>query len=154
MFNSSRNSDSWLWLENARHQDSPLSSRPILATRSSRWKQIQAHPMENPMQQYKTLTLQLLRSNRKIYHRLKQTRKVLPTLDLYSKELKQSHEDWKVSLSESRPGSDPSQIASESLELALQELEDRLQSELLPDGRESLTLDTAMGFLRDHSQPE
>ena len=106
------------------------------------------------MQQYKTLTLQLLRANRKIYHRLKQTRKTLPTLDHYSRELKRSHEDWKGSLSESRPGSDPSQIASEAMELALQELEEKLQSELLPAGRESLTLDAAMGFLRDHSQPE
>jgi len=106
------------------------------------------------MQQYKTLTLQLLRNNRKIYHRLKQTRKTLPTLDLYSKELKRSHEGWKDSLSESRPGSDPSQIASEAMELALQELEDRLQSELLPAGRESLTLDGAITYLRNPSQPE
>lgn len=104
--------------------------------------------------QYKTLTLQLLRANPRIYHRLKQTRKTLPTLDHYSRELKRSHEDWKDSLSESRPGSDPSQVASEALELALQELEEKLHSELLPDRRESLTLDAAINFLRDRSQPE
>jgi hypothetical protein len=106
------------------------------------------------MQQYKTLTLQLLRQHRQIYNHLKQTRKVPQTLDLYSRELKLSHEDWKDSLSESRAGSDPSQIASEALELALQDLEERL-SELPPDGSESLTLDdAAINYLRNPSQPE
>jgi len=104
------------------------------------------------MQQYKTLTLQLLRQHPRVYNHLKQTRKVPQTLDHYSKELKRSHEGWKDSLSESRPGSDPSQIAAEALEFALQELEDRLQAE--PVGSESLTLDAAINYLRNPSQPE
>jgi hypothetical protein len=112
----------------------------------------QAHPKETPMQQYKTLTLQLLRQHRQIYNHLKMKREVPQTLDLYSRELKLSHEDWKDSLSESRPGSEPSQIAAEALELALQDLEDRLQAE--QDGNESLTLDGAINFLRNPSQPE
>ena len=106
------------------------------------------------MQQYKTLTLQLLRQHPQIYNHLKQTRKVPQTLDLFSRELKLSNEDWKDSLSESRPGSEPSQIAAEALELALQDLEEQLQSELPPDGSESQTLDAAINYLRNPSQPE
>ncbi len=100
--------------------------------------------------QYKTLTLQLLRQYPQIYNHLKQSRKVPQTLDLFSRELKLSHEGWKDSLSESRPGSDPSQIAAEAMELALHDLEDRLQAE--QDGSESLTLDAAINFLRNPSQ--
>jgi hypothetical protein len=99
--------------------------------------------------QYKTLTLQLLRDNRSIYQRLKQTRTLPPTLVHYSRELKRSHEVWKDSLSESKPGSAPSQIASEALELALSDLQERLPLELLPDGNESLTLEEVIGPLRD-----
>ncbi len=104
------------------------------------------------MQQYKTLTLQMLRDNRPIYQQLKQTRTLPQTLDHYSRELKRSHTGWKDSLSESRPGSEPSQIAAEALEFALQELEDRLQAE--PVDSESLTLDAAINYLRNPSQPE
>ncbi len=103
---------------------------------------------------YKSLTLQLLRQHPQIYHHLKQARKVPPTLDHYSRELKRSHKVWQDSLSESRPGSDPSQIAAEAMELALSDLEDRLHSEILPDGSESLTLDAAIDYLRNPSQPE
>jgi hypothetical protein len=106
------------------------------------------------MQQYKTLTLQMLRDNRPIYQQLKQTRTLPQTLDHYSRELKRSHTGWKDSLSESRPGSEPSQIAAEALELALQDLEEQLQSELPPDGSESQTLDAAINYLRNPSQPE
>ena len=52
---------------------------------------------------------------------------------LYARELKTSHEAWKETLSQARPGSDPSQIASEALEMALKELEDRLPSASPPD---------------------
>ena len=40
-------------------------------------------------------------------------------MDAYATELKASHEAWKEQLSQARPGSDPSQIASEALELAI-----------------------------------
>ncbi len=106
------------------------------------------------MQQYKTLVLQLIRQYPQIHNHLKQTRTLLPTLDLYSRELKTSHEVWMDSLSERRPGSGPSQIASESLEFALSELAERLPAELPSDGSESLTLDEAIASLRDRTQPE
>jgi len=45
-----------------------------------------------------------------------------------ARELKASHETWMETLAQANPGSDPSQISSEAMELALRELEDRLPS--------------------------
>ena len=53
---------------------------------------------------------------------------LLPTLDAYAIELKSSHEAWKEQLSDESPGSDPSQLASQALEIALKELEDLLDT--------------------------
>ena len=78
-------------------------------------------------------------------------RKLLPTLELYAKELKASHEAWKEFLSQQRPGSDQSQVSSEALEIALKELEDRLPSESPRDGSETTFLDAAMLFVRRHT---
>src|SRR5438132_1001253 len=82
---------------------------------------------ENTMQ-YKTLVLELLRERTQLHEQLRTERKLLPTMERYARELKTSHEAWKQLLSQMRPGSDPSQIANEALEIALKELEDRLPS--------------------------
>ena len=74
-------------------------------------------------------------------------------MDAYAIELKASHEAWKEQLSQARPGSDPSQIASEAMELAVQELRDRLSSASPADETDPLSLDAAMNFLRRHSPP-
>jgi hypothetical protein len=60
--------------------------------------------------QYKTIVLALIQ------------RKLLATLDLYSQQLKSRHEFWKVQLSQVHPESNPTQIASQAGELALEEL--------------------------------
>ena len=60
---------------------------------------------------------------------LRQSRKLLLTLEFYASELRDSHEDWKDRLQQAKPESDLSQIASEAMELALKELEVRLPSE-------------------------
>ncbi len=78
--------------------------------------------------QYKTIILELLKQETKLHEQLRSTRLLLPTLERYALELKGSHEVWKESLTQSRPGSDPNQIASEALEIAIQELRDRLPS--------------------------
>ena len=77
--------------------------------------------------------------------------RLLPTLETYAKELKTSHEAWKETLSQAKPGSDPSQIASEAMEMALKELEDRLPSASPQDESEALSLDEAMAFIRRHT---
>ena len=56
-------------------------------------------------------------------------------------------------LSQAKPGSDPSQIASEALELAMEDLRDDLPSASQASEAEPLSLDAAMNFLRRHSPP-
>jgi hypothetical protein len=100
---------------------------------------------------YKTIIFELIQQRPQMHDHLLKERQLLPTLDLYARELKDSHEAWKVMLSQLRPGSDRSQLSSEALELALKELESRLPSESLPDGSETHFLDAAMLFIRHHT---
>jgi hypothetical protein len=101
---------------------------------------------------YKTMIRELLRQRPEMYRRLRDNRTLLRTMDLYAKELKASHEAWKDRLSQTKPGSDPSQIAAEALEMALQQL--GLPSEPPPaDASDPLSLDAAMAFLRRHTPP-
>ena len=83
-----------------------------------------------------------------MHDQLRKSRKLLPTLERYARELKTSHEAWKEMLGQMRPKSNQSQIASEALEMALKEMEDRLPSALSQDGNEAQVLDAAMLFLR------
>jgi len=94
--------------------------------------------------QYKTIVHELLLTRTELHEQLRLTRRLLPTLESCARELKASHETWKETLSQAKPGSDPSQISSEALEMALKELEDRLPSVSPPDDREPLSLDKAM----------
>ncbi len=77
---------------------------------------------------YKTIVLELLQERPEIHERLRRSRTLLSTLEEHARRLKTSHEAWKEQLSRSRPGSDPSQIASEALEIAVKEMEDSLGS--------------------------
>ena len=101
--------------------------------------------------QYKTIVLELLQQRPEMHEQLRKDRKLLPTMEIYAKELKTSHEAWKETLCQARPGSDQSQIASEALEMALKELEDRLPSASPQDETEALSLDEAMAFIRSHT---
>jgi hypothetical protein len=83
--------------------------------------------------QYKTIILELLQQNPRTHDRLRKSRTLMQTLDLYSGLLKTSHEAWKARLARAKPGSHPSQIASEALELALAELEASLPAESTPN---------------------
>jgi hypothetical protein len=78
--------------------------------------------------QYMTIVLELLKQRKRMYERLCRERKSLETVNRYAVELKTRHDAWKEQLSQARPGSDPDQIASEAMELALKELEDSLPS--------------------------
>jgi hypothetical protein len=105
--------------------------------------------METTMQ-YKTIIHELLQQRPQMHEQLRKHRKLLPALELYARELKDSHEAWKELLSQLRPDSDRSQLSSEALEIALKELEGRLPSESR-DGSESQVLDAAMLFVRRHT---
>lgn len=103
--------------------------------------------------QYKTIILQLLQQRQEIHDQLRSQRMLLPTLERYASQLKTRHEAWKDRLSQEKPGSDASQIASEALEIALKELEDSLPSGPPPDESEPLSLEAAMAFIRRHTPP-
>ena len=98
--------------------------------------------------QYKTIILELLQQRPEMHEQLRKDRKLLTTMESYARDLKTSHEAWKETLNQERPGSDPSQIASEALEMALKELEDRLSAGSLPSDSETLSLDAAMASIR------
>lgn len=103
---------------------------------------------------YKTITLELLQDQYPALHeRLKKERTLLKALEFYARGLKASHEVQKVLLAQTRPGSNPTQISSEALELAIEELKDALSSAMPPtdDPTELLSLDAAMTFLRRHT---
>jgi hypothetical protein len=102
---------------------------------------------------YKTMVLELLQQRTQLHAQLRKQRMLLTTLERLAGELKASHEAWKDRLSQARPGSDPSQIASEALEIALRELEDSLPPESPQNEDEPLSLDAAMAFLRRHTPP-
>jgi hypothetical protein len=75
-------------------------------------------------------------------------------VNLQAAALKRYHEDRMDSLAQAKPGREESQIASEALELALEDLRDNLPSESVPDETgEPLSLDAAMEFLRRHTPP-
>lgn len=92
--------------------------------------------------QYKTIVLELLRQCPQRYQQLRKDHAVLQAMDHYAQELKTSHETWIRQLSQTRPGS-ATQIASEALEIALKELEDRLS----PASDETLPLDDTASSL-------
>jgi hypothetical protein len=100
---------------------------------------------------YKTIIMELLEQRPRIREELRQSRKLLPTLEFYASELKDSHEDWKDRLLRAKADSDPSQIASEAMELALKDLEDHLPSESNQHESETLSLDQAMAHISRHT---
>ena len=99
--------------------------------------------------QYKSIIHDLLQQRPQMHDQLRKSRKLLPTLELYARELKTSHEAWKEMLSQLRPGSDPSQIASEALEMAAEGNGGSFALRVSPGRRNAaLVLDAAMLFLR------
>jgi hypothetical protein len=101
--------------------------------------------------QYKTICLQMIQERPEMYEQLLSKQTLLPTLNRYSTQLRTSHLDWKELLSQARPASSESQIASEALEIALKELEDSLPPASPQDEDEMLSLDAAMAFIRHHT---
>jgi hypothetical protein len=99
--------------------------------------------------QYKTIVLELLQQRTEMHDQLRKDRKLLRAMEFYARELKTSHETWKETLSQANPASDPSQIACEAMEMAVKELEDRLQTASQENDQETVSLDAAMTFVRN-----
>lgn len=102
--------------------------------------------------QYKTMCLQMIQDRPEMYDQLLKNRNLLPTLEHYAGQLRTSHLDWMELLSQARPSSSESQINSEALEIALQELEDSLLPVSPEDEDEPLSLDAAMAFITRRTQ--
>jgi len=101
---------------------------------------------------YKTIILEMLQRRPRMYEQLRLYRKVLPALEIYAKELKESHEAMMEQLRQARPDSEPRQIRSEAFEMALKEMEDRFPPASSTDDQEAQgLLDEAMEFIRNHS---
>ena len=100
--------------------------------------------------QYKTIVLELLKTQTELHEHLRITRRLLPTLEYYARQLKDSHETWKETLSQVKQDSDPSQINSRALELAISDLEERLHYLSPQDEGELPTLDSMMAYLLGH----
>jgi hypothetical protein len=103
--------------------------------------------------QYKTIILELLQQRPRMYNQLRKSRKLLLMVDRYASELRISHQACKDYLSQAGPGSSPSQIANEALEIALKEIEDRLPNESPPNETEPFSLEAAMASIRLHTPP-
>jgi hypothetical protein len=103
--------------------------------------------------QYKTIVLELLKARPRIHKKLCRRRMLLPTLERYANQLKTSHDAWKDHLSWAMPGRNESQIASEALEIALDELATFLHSEFQPEDSEKPSLQGAMVFIRGRRPP-
>jgi hypothetical protein len=108
---------------------------------------------EEIMAQYKTIVLELLQESPELYEQLRSRKMLLTAIDAYGIELKTSHEAWMSMMRLERPNSDRSQIAAEALELAIEDLRDRLPCASPTDEAETLSLDAAMSFLRRHMPP-
>ncbi len=104
--------------------------------------------------QYMTIVLELLQQQTELHEQLRITHTLLPTLETLALELRASHHSWKESLSLARPASDPIQVASEALEIAVQELETRLRSASPRDASEAFSLDQAMAYIHSPTPKE
>jgi hypothetical protein len=104
--------------------------------------------------QYKTIVLEFLQEYHPLLHdRLRKSNRLLRTVNAYAVDFKARHNAWMDVLRPARPESDPSQISSEALELALEDLRESLQEESSPDGNDPLSLDEMMAFLRRRTPP-
>jgi hypothetical protein len=104
--------------------------------------------------QYKTIVLELLKEFHPVlYEQLRRQRKLLRTMNAFAAELRRKHYAWMDSISPTGPASDPKQVASQALELALEDLQEALRQEFSMDDSEPLSLDAAMAFLRRHTPP-
>jgi hypothetical protein len=100
---------------------------------------------------YKTIVLELILERPQLQRRLKRERTMLQAVNNYAIQLKANHEVLKQALFQARPQSDPIQIASEALEIAVKELAAALPSESDRRDADPLSLDQAMAFLRQHT---
>jgi hypothetical protein len=104
------------------------------------------------MPAYKTIVLELLRDRPILHERLRSEGTLLQSMEQLAVAFRACHLNQVRELAEARPGSEPSQLSSEALEMALQELHESLppESPTSDDHTETFSLDQAMAFLQRH----
>ena len=75
---------------------------------------------------YKTIVLELIQDRPLFYEQLRSSKRLLPSMESYAVDLRNSHLAWQETLRMQRPGSDPSLISSEAMERAVADLIQRL----------------------------
>ena len=102
---------------------------------------------------YKTIVLELLSQHSTLYEELRLKRALLQALDRYSTVLKARHDAWKSERAQTKPAASPIQVASEALELAIEELRNHLsaESQIRSISAEPLSLDEAIAYIRRHT---
>ena len=102
---------------------------------------------------YKSIVLELLGQYPTLHEDLRKRRDLLQALDRSSTDLKARHDAWKDQLAKTRPATSPTQIASEALEMAIEELRGHLsaESQARSTSAEPLSLDEAIAYVRRHT---
>lgn len=99
---------------------------------------------------YKTIILQLLEDRPQIYNQLKAERKSLATIEALALQLKAEQQAVLADLKQACPEVDQTQLASQSLELALAELVAELDRSLHPEPDKDSSSEQTKGFTLDH----
>ncbi len=101
---------------------------------------------------YKTIILELLQQRTHMHEQLRKERRLLTTMEKLAGELRTRHQFWTEIFAAATPGSNPSQVSSQALEMALKELEDRLPPALPADEEAAaLSLYKAMASVLHHT---
>lgn len=77
---------------------------------------------------YNTITLELIREQPELYEQLRSTKRLLPSMDAYAVDLRTSHRAMIETFTRKWPSRDRRQIEAEALEMAIEELRNRLSS--------------------------
>lgn len=98
---------------------------------------------------YKSIVLALLEDQPSLHRQLQAGRTLHQVLQQLAMALSRCHQEWMQTLRSTRPASQPAQLSSAAMELAVQELRDSLQH--ASDASGPLSLDAAMEFIRLHT---
>ena len=103
--------------------------------------------------QYKTIVLELIQQRPMLHEQLRSSNTLLSTVNRLATLLRDSHLAAIEQLRQARPDSASLQLASEAMEIALDELQQQLPPDPETGEAEALSLDEAMQFLRRHTPP-
>lgn len=104
------------------------------------------------MPAYKTIVLELLQDRPALHEQLRANGTLMESMEQLAVAFRACHLQRMKELQAAMPGSNSTQLSSEALEMALQELEESLPPASPPgdDSMTTLSLDQAMAFLHRH----